>query len=133
MLGLISAINWQLNEFQSRTEINCKLQNSLKNLELNQDKSTAIFRIFQESLTNIARHSSATDVNVKINRKNGMINLEVSDNGRGIDNKRLSNTKSLGLLGMKERAVKHGGELLIDSKKGKGTKIVLRMRTEKND
>ena len=126
-LGLIAAIEWQLKEFQTRTQIKCQFKNSIKNLEIKQDLSTAIFRIFQETLTNIARHSKATKVVAKLNSNKNMITLEIKDNGIGFNSSIINKTKSLGLLGMKERASMFGGNLDIETKKGKGANIILKI------
>ena len=92
-LGLVAAIKWQLKEFEERTKINCEFKNSIKKLNYSQDTTTAIFRIFQEILTNIARHSKANKVKTKLSRNRNKLVLEVNDNGKGIDNKIIGKNK----------------------------------------
>jgi signal transduction histidine kinase len=89
----------------------------------NPERTTAIFRIFQETLTNMTRHAQATQVDVKLGRENGRIVLEVRDNGCGIAEEQLSTVRSLGILGMRERAVLLGGELTISGAPQKGTTL----------
>jgi signal transduction histidine kinase len=112
-LGLVAALEWQANEFQNRTGIKCDVQASIRDPELETELSTTLFRIFQETLTNIIRHAGATQVQVHLKEENGRINLEVEDNGRGISRAEVSNSKSMGLLGMRERAALLGGTFHI--------------------
>ena len=88
---------------------------------------TAVFRILQEALTNVARHANATQVDIKFEEKDGSLLLEVKDNGRGIDEKELSKARSFGILGIQERAFLLGGEVDIHGEPQKGTKISLRI------
>jgi signal transduction histidine kinase len=90
-------------------------------IELDRERTTAIFRIFQETLTNITRHAEATQVDVRLAMEGGDIVLEVRDNGRGISEEQLSTSRSLGILGMRERALLLGGELTIRGVAGQGT------------
>jgi two-component system, NarL family, sensor histidine kinase UhpB len=90
-------------------------------VELPGDRATALFRIFQESLTNVARHAEATKVEISLNKQNGYISLEISDDGRGVTKEKISSPTSLGLLGMRERAYAFGGDVKIESDDGKGT------------
>jgi|GEM_PF-1902575 len=126
-LGLISAIEWQAQEFQSRTGIRCKLRSNLDSVNLDQARSTAIFRIFQESLTNVMRHSGATRVSITLMRKSAHVILEVKDDGKGISQNEISNLTSLGIRGMRERAIFLGGEVEITGKPKKGTKVIARI------
>jgi PAS domain S-box-containing protein len=125
-LGLEAAIEWQLQDFQKRTGIKCELTSHL-NIRLSRDRATAVFRIFQETLTNIARHANATRVAIKLKTACGKLILEVHDNGRGVTARDLSGTKSLGLLGMRERAMMLNGEVTIVGRRGKGTTVGLRI------
>src|SRR5215469_4840907 len=121
-LGLIAALEWQANEFQTRTGIKCDVRTDLHEPILTADLATAFFRIFQETLTNIIRHAGATHVMVHLKEAAGRIILEVKDNGRGILPEEISNTRSMGLLGMKERAALLGGSFRIGpTPGGKGT------------
>jgi len=125
-LGLVAALEWQANEFQTRTGIKCDVQASLIEPLLHQELNTAFFRIFQETLTNIIRHAGATQVAVNLKESEAEVTLEVKDNGRGISNVDISNTKSMGLLGMRERAALLGGTFkIISLPKGKGTKVTV--------
>ncbi|MHA1942164.1 MAG: histidine kinase, partial [Candidatus Hodarchaeales archaeon] len=126
-LGLVAAIKWQLKEFQTMTSLDCEFKEYIKTLNVPQDLSTTIFRILQESLTNIARHSEAKKVVVKLKKDKKILILEVEDNGIGFDDKVFTNSKSLGLLGMKERATILGGDFKIQSQKSNGTKTILKL------
>ncbi len=122
-LGIIETIEWQLKEFENRTGIHCKFENNTEYLELERDRSIALYRIVQEALTNISRYAKADRVSVSIARKNGRVLLFIEDNGIGIAGYPLENGKGYGLLGMKERTYILGGQLKIYSEKGKGTRI----------
>lgn len=124
-LGLVAAIEWQAKEFQARTGIVCKIKAGLQTIDLSRDRATAVFRIFQEVLTNIARHANATGADIRIEAKRGQLLLTVEDNGRGISEREISSPASLGLLGMRERALLFEGEINISGLPGKGTKVSL--------
>jgi signal transduction histidine kinase len=126
-LGLSVAIEWQVQEFQQRTGIRCRLTSGLKDLEIAAERSTAIFRMFQEILTNVARHANATGVSVKLKRQRGSLLLEVRDNGRGITESEVIGGRSLGLMGMREWALLLGGNMTIEGKPGKGTTVVVQI------
>lgn len=125
-LGLVAAIEWQANEFQSRTGIPCAVASTLHDATWDQDFSTVFFRIFQETLTNIIRHAQATRVDVSLAEENGQLVLTVSDNGRGISEEEIANTRSIGLVGMRERAMLIGGDIAIHGAPGKGTTVTAR-------
>jgi len=122
-LGLTAAIEWYCSDFSKRTGIDCKFENKLGDIELSNNVKTSLFRICQESLTNVMRHSSASKVNCRMEKENSKIMLIVEDNGSGFDTS--EKTKSLGLLGMHERALLINGTLKIESKKDSGTKITV--------
>jgi len=122
-LGLGAALDWQAREFQSRTGILCHVRASKRLSPLDQDMNTAFFRIFQEALTNVARHAGATRVEVRLKEHSGQLTLEVSDNGRGILPDEITNTKSIGLLGMRERASLLSGRVVIRGRPGRGTTV----------
>ncbi|MGE5401233.1 MAG: PAS domain S-box protein [Ignavibacteriales bacterium] len=124
-LGLTAAIEWQAQEFQNRTGITCKIISMPRELELDQNFSTALFRIFQETLTNITRHANATAVEVSLRLNGGNIVLIIRDNGRGITDEEIINTKSFGLLGMRERAYLLGGEFTIHGTQNEGTTVTV--------
>ncbi len=123
--GLVAAIEWQTKEFGSRSGIDCIFSSNVDEIELESDASTAVFRILQEALTNIGRHADATQVHVRFEHSNGDLQLTVDDNGRGIDRERTKKNRSLGLLGMRERARLLEGEVSISSSKNGGTQVRL--------
>ena len=125
--GLLPALEWYSKEFEGRTGIKCRLTFLLRQVRLDQDRSTAVFRIFQEILTNIARHANASNVTVNVRESAGKLVVEVADNGRGITDAELANAKSLGLLSMRERATLSGGETSIEGIPGQGTRVKVTM------
>jgi PAS domain S-box-containing protein len=125
--GLIAAIEWQANEFQKRTGIRTKLEIEPKDLQFKDPYSTAIFRIFQETLTNITRHAKASRVDVSFKTTDDFIELRISDNGIGLKPEQLLHSKSLGLIGIRERAFSIGGEVGFISENGEGTTVVLKV------
>ncbi len=123
-LGLSAALEWQANEFQNKTGIRCEVRSALGDRALEQNLSTAFFRIFQETLTNIIRHAGATEVTVHLNEAEGSIRLQVVDNGRGISRSEMDNASSMGLVGMRERAALLGGTFRIGRvNRGSGTRV----------
>jgi signal transduction histidine kinase len=129
-LGLVAALEWQAKEFEGRTGIFCNLSLPEKTLELSDQRATTIFRIFQEVLTNIARHAEASEVNVQLKQTATQEILTVADNGRGISEDEVERAQGFGLLGMRERALAGGGDLFIHGKPGGGTTIMLRLPRE---
>ena len=126
-VGLLAAIEWQANLFQRQTGLQCRVKAAIKERLFDQDLNTAFFRIFQETLTNVIRHAHATRVEVRLAEVGNHVTLEVKDNGRGISEAELHNTKSIGLLGMRERAALLGGELRVRGQPGKGTTVSVRI------
>ena len=124
-LGLVAALEWQANEFQTRSGIQCAVKSSLDGAILDEDLNTAFFRIFQETLTNVLRHAGATRVNVHLREDGENLILEVKDNGRGITPAEIANTKSIGLLGMRERAALLGGKVSLTGARRKGTTVTV--------
>ena len=124
-LGLVAALEWQLKDFEKRTGIRCEFFPSVEDINLDADLSTALFRIFQETLTNVARHSGATEVHVRLRTDADSSTLEVEDNGKGIKEKNILSSKSLGLLGMRERAQMFGGRITVTGTPGRGTKVTV--------
>ncbi len=122
-LGLIPAIEWQTQEFQSRTGIQCRLDIYLRSASLSHAASTAMFRIFQEILTNVARHAKASVVHITLQERTGNLVLEVRDNGRGVTESELADPQSLGLVGMRERALLLGGETTFRGNAETGTTV----------
>ncbi len=122
-LGLPAAIGWQAGDFQRRSGIRCNVSLAQTALALDRDRSTAAFRIFQELLTNIARHASATRVDVSVQPEKDAFVLTVEDNGKGIDDAAVHSAKSLGLMGIRERVLPFGGAVEITGEPGRGTKV----------
>ena len=130
-LGLSSAIQWYTNEFVSRTGIKCEVTLDPKEIKLEENLSIAIYRIFQESLTNVIRHANATKVNVNFTLNKNNLNLVVKDNGIGIDEDKLEDPKSLGLIGMQERLYPWNGTVTISGREGKGTTVTVNVNPVK--
>jgi PAS domain S-box-containing protein len=124
-LGLVGAIEWQARDFERRANIACSVNayGTAADLELEAPRATAVFRIFQEILTNVRRHAAATHVFVDLRREDDALLLEVRDNGKGIPRKQLRRLDGLGILGMRERAQVFGGHVAIESVEGKGTSV----------
>jgi len=129
-LGLPVAIEWQASEFSKRTGIPCRVTVEPEDMELDPDLSTAVFRIFQETLTNISRHAEAKRVQVSLKKAGREIRLTVKDNGKGITEEQMAKPNSYGLLGIRERVFHWGGEVKIAGKKGKGTTVNVRIPYE---
>ncbi len=132
-LGLIAAIEWQAKDFSTTTGILCSLDISVEEVKFNSEKTTAIFRIFQEALTNIARHANAMRVKISFTEYKNSNILEITDYGKGITKNQVNNPKSLGILGMKERAMLFGGNLIIKSSMGNGTVVRLEIPSEEDE
>ncbi len=124
-LGLVAAIDWHLNQFETRSGIKTTLKEPVTDVVLSEDKKTGIFRIFQESLTNVARHAAAKTVTVDLSHSNGDIILKIIDDGKGFDKLRLGERRTLGILGMEERTTMMGGTYDIHSVPGKGTEVIV--------
>ncbi len=129
-LGLQDAIEWQARDFEKRTGIDCRVNVYSLPEKINPDRATALFRIFQETLTNVMRHAQASLVKVNLGQSNGHLTLEVNDNGRGIKTSQVSDSKSLGILGMKERVLPWGGKVDIQSENNLGTTVTIKIQTE---
>src|SRR6185436_10996602 len=129
-MGLVAAINWQAKDFQKRTGIRCRVELPPEGIKLDIERSTTTFRIFQEILTNVARHAHASRVNVKFGLTDDHMTLEVADNGVGIPETKLMNGKSLGLLGIQERALHFNGDVSINGAAGQGTRVTVSIPLE---
>lgn len=121
-MGLTSALEWLVSEFSHNTGIPCHLSAPAARLELDDECATAIFRVIQESLTNVARHAQASRVDIHLDCCAEHVLIEVRDNGRGFDPKRLSKG-TLGMLGMRERGHMLGGTVTVDSAPGQGARV----------
>ena len=127
-LGLEAALDWQSQEFEKHNpDIQCIFYSSVNDLAIEKNTATALYRIYQESLTNIARHSGATKVKAELNHIDGQLILTVTDNGKGFDQEEVKDKKSLGLVVMKERVLMINGLLTIESEPGKGTTVTVKV------
>jgi PAS domain S-box-containing protein len=124
-LGLLAAMEWQSEEFEKRSEISCVFSSNVLEAKVNPDLATGIFRIYQECLTNVLRHSEATRVTSFLQIKDHILVLTITDNGIGFVEKEIADKKTLGLLGMKERTNLLGGTYEITSRPGKGTSVLI--------
>ena len=123
--GLDAAIEWQVKEFQCRSGIVCDVLFDRQKCEIDDHCATALFRILQESLTNINRHAQATRVNIVLRRDDQRLSLSIADNGIGIRPGCRRKANSFGLVGISERISRLGGELTIDSARGSGTTLAM--------
>jgi PAS domain S-box-containing protein len=123
-LGLAAAIEWYSEEFENRTGIKCKLKLD-DSFDGDPQKDLILFRVLQESLTNVIRHANASVVTIELNQTQKGMTLIIRDNGIGIKREEVESTKSLGLLGMRERVRQFGGKIVFSSKEGSGTKITI--------
>lgn len=130
-LGLISAIEWQVKEFEKRCNIKCHLRIEQEDINIDKESSIAIFRLLQEGLTNIARHAAATEVLINLYESKNALCLVIDDNGKGISEGDIRNPKSFGLIGMRERVHFLGGDFFIMGNPGKGTRIEIRIPFER--
>jgi signal transduction histidine kinase len=122
-LGLLPAITWQARKFENRTGIKCEVLSNLQNIKLDQNRDTDIFRIFQETITNIYRHAKATHVEVSVEENIGQLMMKIKDNGTGIRKAQIVDSKSLGLIGMRERVQLLQGKIEIQGIPNKGTTV----------
>jgi PAS domain S-box-containing protein len=125
--GLVAALEWQVEEFRTHTGISCEFHSGQPQIDLDKRAATAVFRIFQEALANVTRHSGARGVAAVLRINGDALVLEVKDDGRGITEDQLARKESLGLMGMKERALALGGTVRIRGESGKGTTVTLRV------
>ena len=126
-LGLVPAMEWQLQEFQKRSGIRCRFTSDLEEVALDAEETTVLFRILQETLTNVARHAAATRVEVSLEEEQGYVCLRVQDNGRGIMASEVEGSRSFGLLGMRERFLLRSGDFSIHGTPGRGTTVVIKL------
>jgi PAS domain S-box-containing protein len=124
-LGLASAIEWEVKEFGNRTGVKWDLSIDMGERNLDRDMSTTIFRILQETLTNIVRHAEASLVSVSLNENGSCLMLRVKDNGKGITEEELTDPRSYGLMGMRERVQSWDGSIMISGMENKGTTVTV--------
>jgi PAS domain S-box-containing protein len=126
-MGLVSAAEWLLSEFETRAGVHCRLHAPSEQLDLDEERCMAAFRILQESLTNIARYARATEVDVRIELVDDSLEMEIRDNGVGFDRAAVQSRKTFGLMGMRERVLRFGGESRIETQLGAGTTVRIRI------
>jgi len=131
-LGLNAAIEWYVTQFEKNTGIKCIIDSDLEDLEIPKPVSITIYRILQEALTNVARHSHASRVEIFAKVDGEKVVMEICDNGKGITNAEMEKATSFGLLGMTERAKMIEGEVAIQGRKDMGTRVVLTVPLHKN-
>lgn len=124
-LGLSAAVEWQTGEFKRRTGIDAHFEINTELPPIDESVTTGVYRIIQESLTNVSRHAQATSVQISIQVHDNSLHVEITDNGKGFDNSLLNHPESLGLLSIRERARMIGGIAAITGSPGNGTKVVL--------
>ncbi len=123
--GLIAALEWQNAEFEKRTGIKAEFHTTLDNLQMDSVISNSVFRVFQETLTNISRHAKATEVFSSIKLIDNQLLLTVHDNGEGFDINEVKEKRTLGILGMKERTLQMNGTYTITCKPNEGTTALM--------
>ncbi|MBU1671081.1 MAG: PAS domain S-box protein [Actinobacteria bacterium] len=126
-LGLVPALEWTVEDFSFRTGIAAECHSELGDVDLDQFTRTQVFRIVQEALTNVARHSGARHVKVRVGRDDVRLTVEVADDGVGISSEAVAGRDSLGIVGMHERARLIGGELKVSGEREEGTSVVLKV------
>jgi len=126
-LGLGSAVQWYMEQFQQRTEINCQSSVELNDIPLDSAHAITVFRILQEALTNVARHANATHVTLVLKGESDRFDMQLLDDGDGISQAEISAGDSFGLLGMRERAQTLGGNVVIEGRAGTGTTVTLHL------
>jgi len=131
-LGLIAALEWKCNDFEEKMGIPCQFFSNVKERKFENHFGINAYRILQETLTNVSRHAAAKSVTVSVSENETELFLEIADDGKGINNENIGNGKTLGIVGMKERAALLGGKLIIKGEKNKGTstKLILPLKNE---
>ncbi len=130
-LGLFSALEWHCHEFEERSGIKTKFSSETKEIKLPDKIATGLFRIFQESLTNISRHANATLIEVSLKMEKDFLSLSITDNGKGFELNCNENKRTLGILGMRERTTIMDGKYNINSSPGKGTQVEVKIPVDK--
>jgi len=126
-LGLVAAIEWHTQDFEKRSGIACEVVANTSAAGLEPSRAIALYRIVQEAMTNVARHAGATRIDIALHEQDGALALEIRDNGRGMQSGAASQFQSIGLLGMRERAIAAGGDFRIEGVPGKGTIVSVRL------
>jgi signal transduction histidine kinase len=126
-LGLLAVLEWQIEEIHRRTGLTYTLRLPDAYMPLDSDRSTVLFRIFQEAMTNVVRHAEASRVDVQVTQEAEAVYLQVRDNGKGITARQQARRNAFGLLGMRERAEMWGGEVTVKGQPDSGTTVTVRM------
>ena len=126
-LGLVPAVEWLVHDFERYSGITCELAISLPEIAMPDDHATAVFRLLQESLTNIAKHAKASHAEIAMDMEDGRLNLTIRDNGVGFDPAAPRGSQSFGLLGIRERLYLLSGEVRIESSPGNGCVIEIQI------
>jgi len=126
-LGLSAALEWEIGKFEERTNIECKLQLNPSDISFDKKLNVTIFRLFQESCTNVARHSNATKLSIKIVQESNRVTMQIKDNGKGITKEQIINSKSFGIVGMRERLKNLQGSIIFTSKPNEGTTLDIKI------
>jgi PAS domain S-box-containing protein len=122
-LGLVPAIEWLAQDLESHSDICCRLDFDSEEISMNDAHATAVFRVVQESLTNVARHAKASEVVIVLRLRHGLLHLQIQDDGCGFDPTAVNQSRGFGLFGMRERTLGLGGKLRIDSGADRGTTV----------
>jgi two-component system sensor histidine kinase UhpB len=122
--GLVAAVLWLASGFERRTGLRVVVRRSSETLDVPRELQLVAYRTAQEAMTNVQKHAEASSVDIDLSDREGVLTLEVTDNGRGLDSHALRKAKSFGLLGLRERAAKVGGWLDVSSSP-KGTSVIL--------
>ena len=122
-MGLVPAIEWLCMQITQHSEVECALHGAEQPLELDESRAIVIFRIVQESLTNISKYAQACEIDITLEQGECELSVEIRDNGLGFDVDAVARRGSLGLLGMRERAIALGGRLVVTSAPGQGTRV----------
>jgi two-component system sensor histidine kinase UhpB len=130
--GLVDAIGWQAKEWEKQSGIQCLFTSDTDEVDLHLDQATALFRIFQEALTNIGKHAQASRIEVRLACSKSKVRLEIEDNGSGMSTADRLKPKSFGIRGMTERAVALGGNLSISAAEHGGTIVAISVPLHEN-
>ena len=128
-LGLVPAIRWESSLFSQRTNIRCYVRATPASMKVDEAVATALYRIFLEAMANVARHAKAGAVRVSLTQHDGLTVMDIRDNGRGITAQQVDNPHTMGLIGMRERALSVGGHVRITGARGRGTRVVVTVRS----
>lgn len=130
-LGLCAAVKWHIRKVEQRSGIKCNMVSMPDDIDIDKDYAVSLYRIFQEAMTNVIRHSRATSVNIKLAETNDSVELIIEDNGRGVSEEEINDTASFGIIGIRERVNFCGGRFSIKGVPGKGTTVKVTIPAKK--